>query len=74
MGCRCSPYMLPGHNGALRSHWGQAGILTAGGCGAFWQHSAQPGRCGAGGGRFLASEGVLSASGGTGDGVWGGFG
>jgi len=66
--------MLPGHNGALRSRWGWAGIFTAGGRGTFWQHSARPGRCGAGGGGFLAGEGVLSASGGTGDGVRGGFG
>jgi len=73
MGCRCSPYMLPGRNSTLHSRWGQAGILTAGGCSAFWQCSARPGCCGARGGGFLAGEGVLGAGGGTGDGVWGGF-
>jgi len=72
-GCHHSPYTLLGHNGALHSHWGRAGILTAGGRGAFWQHSAWPGRCGARGGRFLAGEGVLGARGGTGDGIQGGF-
>jgi len=71
--CRCSPYKLPGCNGTLRSRWGQAGIFTAGGHGTFWRRSPRPGRCGAGGGRFLAGEGVPSASGGTGDGIWGGF-
>jgi len=74
MGCRRSPYTLPGHNGALRSRWGQAGIFTAGGRGAFWRRSARPGHCGAGGGGFLTGEGVLGAGGGTGDGVQGGFG
>jgi len=72
-GCCRSPYTLPGRNGALHSCWGWAGILTAGGCGAFWWCSARPGRCGPGGGRFLTGEGVLSASGGTGDGICGGF-
>jgi len=72
-GCHCSPYTLPGHNGALHSCWGQAGILTAGGRGTFWRRSAWPGHCSARGGRFLASEGILGAGGGTGDGIRGGF-
>ena len=72
MGCHRSPYTLPGRTGALRSCWGRAGKFTIGRC-AFWRQSARPGHCSAGGGGFLASEGVLGAGAGTsGDGVWGG--
>ena len=52
MGCWCSPYTFPGHKGALWSRWGCCGRFTMGGHGAFWQHSARPGHCGAGGGRY----------------------
>ena len=74
MGCRHSPYTLLGCNGALCSRWGWAGILTAGGHGTFWRRSAGPGHCSAGGGGFLASEGVLGAGRGTGAGIQGGLG
>ena len=73
-GCCRSPYMLPGHTGALCSRWGRVGGLTTGCC-VFWQRKAGPGHCSAEGGVgwFLAGEGVLSASAGTtGDGVQGG--
>ena len=75
MGCQRLPYMFPGHKGALWSHQGCCCRFTIGGRGTFRQHSAQPGRCGARGGGFLASEGILGAGGGTlGEGVLGGFG
>ena len=71
-GCCHSPYTLPGCTGALRSHWGRAGKFTIGCC-VFWRRSARPGRRGAGGGGFLAGEGILGAGAGTtGDGVRGG--
>ena len=67
-GCCLSPYMFPGCTGTLRSRWGRFGKFTIDLC-AFWRHSALPGCGGTRGGRFLASEGILGAGGGTGDGV-----